>query len=508
MTLALFAQLAAYTFAAAPPETSTVAVSQTMSSTMAEFVKGEIANAGSIRLVPISSFIGARVGGLIEDRKLYLTVAPKIDLLLIDKRLRIGVEVPLNFEIYSAQTAADNMSAKEGFKNLGSFRKQDWETCTDTTPQSCKLSAAKVVRVLRYISYGHKEDNLYIDVGQLYAVTIGHGQAMRRYAANVDFNSYIVGAELDAYDEYGGFEMSIADVTRGNIFAALGFVKPLFLVDSPIARSWSIGLSWASDQKAPYNLLRGPPIGSSVLGVVIVDPETGLPKYDARAVNIMGVDSEIKIYKDESIDIKTYADFSALHGGGNGLTAGVLGRFNFRGESTLQVLRTRLELRTYDANFQPSYFDVMYELQKIQYITDLNSPSSPTKLKYILSRTGSRRVGAYLEASYALADWFIVAAALETDSTGQDRNLMLHAELPFRFLNLFATYQQRGFANVATLDKNDLLFAGARLQILPILWINGRFQKNIAWDTAQFQDLGGFKNQIKFQIDAEFGYQF
>ena len=46
-------------------------------STAGDFVKGEIANAGSIRLVPLKSFIGLRLGALIQDLTLYTTIAPK-----------------------------------------------------------------------------------------------------------------------------------------------------------------------------------------------------------------------------------------------------------------------------------------------------------------------------------------------------------------------------------------------------------------------------------------------
>jgi hypothetical protein len=489
-------------------------------STAAEaFVKGEIANAGSIRLVPINSFVGLRLGATIEDLTLYATIAPKIDLLLLENRLRISLELPMNFEVYSTRTAANSAvmggTAKDGFKHFGSFRSSDYQTARD------------YVRILRAIAYGKKEDNFYLNVGQLYATTIGHGQAMRRYTANVDFNSYIVGGEVDAYADFGGFEFALADVTRGNVFGGLAFVKPLFFTTSPIAKSWSLGATWSSDQKAPLHLRRDAAVPPSMVGPVqleqcgsMTDPKPCQPlqpTYDTAAVNVIGVDSELKVYKNESTDLKVYADFSTLKGAGNGATFGLLGRFNFRAASVLQILRTRLELRSYDPNFQPSYFDVMYEFQKIQYVTNPNDPSSPTKLAYILGRTGSRRFGSYAEVSYGLMDWFIVAAAFETDTTGEDRNLMLHAELPWRFLHVFATYQQRNFSKPFSLSKSDstiastetdLIFAGARLQLLPVLFINGRAQRNLAWDPSKFANLGGYSNQTKFLIDVEFGFQF
>jgi hypothetical protein len=470
----------------APPTT-------TASTATAAFVKGELANAGSVRLIPKESFIGARLGLFLQETTLYLTVAPKADLLLLDEKLRIGIEVPLNLELYNGEDAANEGEAKKGFGKFR-LRKQDWDDTRD------------FVKILRYFTYGKKEDPFYFNIGQLYATTIGHGQAMRRYAANIDLDSTKVGAELDAYASFGGFELAVADVTRGNLFGGLIFVKPLApFTDAWLPASLSVGVSFTSDQRAPARLQRGPG-DASIPGPVIVD-ELNVPQAFTRTVNIYGADAELKLVKTDAVDLKTYADYSKLANAGAGITLGLLGRFNFRGESSLQLVRTRLELRTYDGNFQPSYFDILYELQKYQFITDPNDRAPPAKLEYITTRDPARRFGVYLEASYALVEWFIFAAAIEVDSKGEDKNLMLHVELPFRYLDLFATYQQRSFDALFSFDVNDVLFAGARLQLLPILFINGRVQKNFVWDVTKFAGLGGYEEQLNYQVDAELGFE-
>lgn len=487
--------------AIAQTETSTPA--QTFTSTPArshsnEFVKGELANAGSIRLVPRESFIGARLGFLLQDTTLFMSIAPKADLLFLEKKLRISIEIPLNLELYSAANAADGGSGKKGFDDFGRLREQDYDDARD------------YVKILRAFTYGKKEDPFYFNVGQLHATTIGHGQAMRRYTANLDLDSTKVGAELDAYGGYGGFELTVGDITRGNLFGALVFIKPAALfTENELAKSFSIGAHWTSDQKAPLRLQRGALVGTATAGPVLLD-EYDTPLADTRAVNIIGFDSELKVYRTDSTDLKTYADFSMLGGGGNGLTLGMLGRFNFRGEKSLQLLRTRVELRTYDPDFQPSYFDTLYEFQKYQFISDADneSPIAPTKLDYIKNRGGSRRFGLYLEASYSLVDWFVVAAAIEVASGGDDSNLMLHAEVPLEFLDLFVTYQQRQVDRLFSFDINDVLFAGARLQLLPILFVNGSVQKNFVWDRAKFAGLGGYEEQLSWHVDVEAGFEF
>lgn len=44
------------------------------------------------------------------------------------------------------------------------------------------------LRPLRYISWGRKEDKLYVDVNRVHSVTLGHGQLVRRYTPNIDID--------------------------------------------------------------------------------------------------------------------------------------------------------------------------------------------------------------------------------------------------------------------------------------------------------------------------------
>lgn len=493
----------------APPPPSALPTALAATATVAtataaptvEFVKGEFAHAGVIRVVPENSFIGVRVGALFQEETVYMAIAPKADLRFLDGDLRLGLEVPINLEFYSLQDAADAGEGGGGFDNAGRIREGDYDEARD------------FVKFLRYLTYGKKEDNLFVNVGQLYSATLGHGQVMRRYAGNVDINQTRVGIELDAYNDYGGFEFFLADVTRGDLFGALGFIKPLSpFTTNAMARSFSLGVSWATDQKAPYQLQRGDPVGAAALGPVLTTGEESLlPRTDTRAVNIIGVDAEVKVFKNKAVDLKTYADFSMLQGSGSGVAVGVLGRFNFRAGKTVHLLRTRLELRTYDADFLPSYFDSLYEFQKYQFTPDrddLDSPNFPTKLAYIRNRTGPRRYGLYAEATYALPGWLVLAAVFETETEGEDQHLMLHAEVPFSWLQLFATYHQRNFDRPFTFDSNDVLYAGGRMMILPILFVNGQVQKSFAWSPSAFDDLGAYDERLNFQVDAEFGWQF
>ena len=88
-------------------------------------------NAGSIRLAPKRSFIGVRVGFLYEfnetDDLIYLSLAPKADLEFLERKLRLGFHIPLNFQIYDIQRAIQEEAFGAGFSGAGPLRPGDYD---------------------------------------------------------------------------------------------------------------------------------------------------------------------------------------------------------------------------------------------------------------------------------------------------------------------------------------------------------------------------------------------
>ena len=78
------------------------------------------------------------------------------------------------------------------------------------------------------------------------------------------------------------------------------------------------------------------------------------------------------------------------------------------------------------------------------------------------------------------------------------------------FFQLFGSYYLRGvesFAELAQLGLfglKSIVFAGARLRVLPFLFINGRVYKTFRVN----QTLERYDNQFGFSVDLEIGYEF
>ncbi len=501
------------------------------------FVKGELSGAGSVRPFSQGNFVGVATGisGIPSGadtalNTFYLTVEPELDLSWKESEFRFGLGVPLEFMLVDTRAlfqkcfedaratvnASDDIendpkalaaaqaqatecaeSAKENATDeLGTFRKTGFDESSD------------YAKVLRYLTWGHEEGNTYLNVSRLYAQSLGHGTVVRRYNANLDFDTARLGATFDAYHRFIGFESMVNDVVNPDLFGVLGFVRPLEPFSSVLpARSFSVGVSYVGARETPRTLEWEdgflPPEGV-VIGTLFplsrLDDEYNFVPEQVEDVGFVGFDVETKLIRTDSADLKPYVDVQQMLDHGRGYTLGTLWRFSF-GQPAQHAIRMRVEGQTFDADYIPSYFDTFYEVDKYQYrpASYADRPPSdggdgvvraPTKLALIDEAAGGpRRVGGYLEFTYSwlghLQAGFALRGATATgdgalpefpDYSGctvgvpediddgqlapgctnaQPRiavdpstaSLLLHFEVPLSRFHLFATYEAFGIGD-------------------------------------------------------------
>ena len=480
------------------------------------FVKGELTNLGSDKLLTNDSRFGLRIGYARLDNSSYLHLEPEVDF-HFGSNVALGLGVPLNVLGYAG-----------GFYDKGviKLRPHDYDKPSD------------YARVLRFFTVGRKEDNFYLNISQLFAASIGHGAIVRRYSGNIDHNITRVGAQLDAYWRWGGFEAFVGDVVQPQHFVAgLAFLKPLGFLTGDLGTTLgqtSLGISSAADFQAPYTLNRIP-----ILNYPVVRDDGEPDVRETRRAQLVGVDLETKLLKTEGADIKPFFDYSRLLDidtpsglgargqGGGGATLGALGRFN-AGEVKLHAFRVVVEGRYFDGNYLPGYFDTFYEVQKYQFITGKADTAYEPKLRTLLARDPAhKRGGYYAEVAYQYNGGLALMAAFEQSFhlAGPDdicpgcpaaakavgaRNLTLHIEYPaYSWLQFFGSFYRRGFDG-GTIDTtnplgdNTLIYAAARLHILPILFLNARLYRSWQVDPV----LGEMRNVYGGDVDLEIGYEF
>lgn len=467
-----------------------------------EFIKGDLLYPGTRRLLSRYDHVGVSLGASVIDSDLYATVAPGMAW-YFDFGLAMSFHVPLNL------LALEVNGSQLEFGEL-KIRRQDWDEVAD------------YAKVIRFLTYGRKEDNIYATINTMRPSTIGHGMILNRYQGDIDVDRTLTRLIVDAYTSFGGFQLQANDITFQNqIFGGLVFVKPLFFIDHYLANSLSLGVEYVTDLKAPrcVKKLQGPNPHQCVQGVghaagldpygrgrlddtfIRTDPDTGRPGVQETMVHVLGGSVEWKFYKDpRNLDLKLYGTFHQYlnEGGGNGIAAGVLARMNF-GERWRNAFRVRGEYRTFEDGFLPNYFDTLYEIQKYAFLYRQTAyQATPTKYQWVFGdpqngferQNLGRRHGFNVDVNWGLfknkrsGKQVAIGVGLQESTGPDDTNFYVHLEgQVFGILQLFGTFLRtnlKGIDHIFTsLESQDaVLLAGLRLQVLPILFINAHYSRS------------------------------
>lgn len=496
------------------------------------FMKGELSNFGTVAIENPQNSIGVGIGALYLDEVGYLSLRPNIDFHYGD--FHLGVGAPFRFEMLSTRNLnlIDPNTYGTVTANTGRFRSEDWD-------QFRNFPYTDVLRPLRYLRYGKKEDHLYVDVTRAHAQTIGHGQLMRRYTPNLDVDKDLLMAEVDGYLDFGGVELIGGPLPIPRLLGALAFIKPLGLfLDDTFSQSLSFGISYVTDLNTPTALTSGTSVadGRTQLAVDAVAGQERSFDFDGRnqilgpQVQGAGIDAEVKVFRNHFLDVKLYADYSHLFFpasdalgsaafNAGGATVGGLFRLSFGaqpaqkdedlptevllGEAPRELLarhafRFRVEGRAFDAQYLPSYFNALYETDKFQFGPSrgpTKRAALPTKFGHLAAQEGQPwRAGYYFEGSYQWVPYIAVTAVYEDAWAAGDgsfaavpsgRNFALHAEtLGLGWFQLFASYHFRNVSDVTSAfqfrTENEVFFSGLRWRILPFLFINLAVQRTFA----------------------------
>ena len=200
----------------------------------------------------------------------------------------------------------------------------------------------------------------------------------------------------------------------------------------------------------------------------------------------------------------------------------------------------------YNDGFLPGYFNSTYEADKYSFrTTSANQALSLTKFQSVFGDPDNglqrpledTRYGIRAEASFGLfkedrSNKKLAGLLSFQDGTGEnDTDISIHAEVPFlEIVEVFATYTRTHMKDMMELFQSDFMsapnamfLAGARVQVLPIFFINAsyarRFQPTSASDDNVLNQLvdvdadnynNGFRafdNVQTIFIDFEVGYR-
>jgi hypothetical protein len=217
---------------------------------------------------------------------------------------------------------------------------------------------------------------------------------------------------------------------------------------------------------------------------------------------------------------------------GMGTALGALARLNFGAGKSTTAMRFRAEGRLFDAKFVPTYFDSLYAQQRYQFesLGEGDALARPTKMVWLESLSSGAdadkmRMGYFVDLAYAKPKAYGLQVSYEDaqvmggeNTDNRYQHLMVHAEMPLLFLEVFGTYHLRGFSSFDQAFKldadNEILVGAVRWKLFPFLAFNVRAQKNFS--TAKYGEgvdggireaeiAGGFQNAWDYGVDCQIG---
>jgi hypothetical protein len=372
----------------------------------------------------------------------------------------LGLSVPLNLLLWNNDQCCVGAYTRDSKTYAGIFRRRDWDEPQDFT------------RLIRYVRYGNKRDPVYMLAGQLWGASIGHGTIVNRYSNSLSLDHPKAGLALDVNTDWVGVETLTDWVGNPTLMAARAYVRPFG--DMPILRGWAIGVSGATDRRAPVGLTY--PLQSDAAGNPILPNE--------RAIYAAGVDTEFEVLRNALISLVPYADFNRIAGAGNGIHAGILTDVRLPVPLLAVNVQAKIEYRMMQPGYIPEYFDQTYDLGRLQYATGAGYMA-----KYDAAVAAHSGDTSFSERGYYGELALNFAGMVQVGGLYQDRqgdpngaSLGFFATLPkFDTIKASAYYLRKnmksGFDDALRLDERSLLAASLAYQVWGPVYFRADFRR-------------------------------
>ena len=329
--------------------------------------------------------------------------------------------------------------------NNDGIRKEEWKP------------ASRMMRLVRYVSWGNRTDKFYTRLGALDATTLGNGFLMNNYSNRADDLNRKIGMELNLKFPWGeaptlfGVQSMVSNFDRAEVYGVRGFVCPLSGTGIPVIRGFEVGGTMVTDLNPDQN-------NATKDGVTAFGADLGLPII---STSILGS--------------RVYYDFGKIKDFGKGNAVGISALLTFPGN--LVTLGAKLEQRFLGQRFIPQYFDMFYEVDRYRVVDSI-----PVWKSAWLNYITEARNGTYGEISgNVLGKVRIMGSGYKT--RGLDYSGIFHAEASAPDLipkgDVRACFDQKNIQKLSDLfakKENMLLTADVGYQAYWKIWMYLTYQ--------------------------------
>ncbi len=243
----------------------------------------------------------------------------------------IGLDVNLDYDIQN-----------------GSIRKENYNEVND------------FLSMVRFIQYGEKiaSEPFFGRLGQLNTTSLGNGSIVYFYNNSPTFDNRRLGVNSQINFEFGGVDLLYGNFSNPGLAGGRVHIAPLYFVDgvdSPILKNMQIGLTHVRDLD-PTAKYTGGRFDSISNKIVVTD--------SIESVAVSGFDITFPLISSELFSLKTYYDFATISGFGSGSAIGISSSIKI---FSLARADLRLERRINGKGYKTSYFNSLYEIERLNY---------------------------------------------------------------------------------------------------------------------------------------------
>ncbi|MBW7888196.1 MAG: hypothetical protein H3C35_07535 [Bacteroidetes bacterium] len=400
-----------------------------------------------------SATSGAMTGGVgltwIDGEAYYLiNLAPEISF------GKIGIGLDLNLHISSKDQK---------------IRKEDFDETYD------------YFRIIRYLRYGSKGDDIYARLGMLDFAQLGHGSILYQYKNSPSVDARKIGVEFDLDFNKYGFESVYSDFAAAGLLGMRGYVRPLQftpLADVPVIGGLQAGVTFASDLRSDSR--------DTSINIVASGATFDTSKTNIGSINIIGFDLGLPLLRIPMVNMTVYYDFAKIINFGSGMSVGL--ETNFSGLGLVNIF-TKFERRFAQTDqYIPSYFDAFYELERYQL--GAGKFSSKARLLAATKTPGPGYFGSLTVDVLGIIQAYGQYQRLDNNPTSGILHIGASTGNKIPLISLDAGYDKKYIKDnkdVFTLDDRSLLYAQVGYKPYPFMIVATVY----TWTFAPVDDGNG-----------------
>lgn len=395
---------------------------------------------------------GAMIGAVNINGVTYTQFVLNPDLKL--GKFRVGLDVNLEFD------------------QEGNLRKGEWD------------SWQAIVSKLRHIGYGDKGDKVFVKIGSLPDVLLGHGTIMKGFSNNLFYpDARMLGIQLDIDFKWFGFESFVDNFLDYDILVGRAYIRPLLKSGIPLLKRIEIGATYARD--------------FDNMNFIATNAEDKYKYSDnpnsTNNLAVYGIDVAIPLPNLLVLNWTWFADYVQIQGAGAGFTTGIMGK-------VLGIFNWRIEYNRFGKNFIGSYFDYYYLYDR--------------PLKYALLSTYTEAYNGWKLALWknfsfvAPDDLTILVEVQDQDADGIKPQLLaqLHVDrkLLFKKLEFDLLYVKKNIQSFRKAfvieDEDTIITMKTGYMIADNVMLSVTYTKSFAWvdGVLDSQESTTIQTEIKF----------